>query len=143
MSLLDEIKQSNSDPRRFIGRPASACRKCGGVRFYVSRFGAVVCGQCNPPRSPADASVWLVAQSGRWTDPDVTRDDSSSPAATPGVAVTKFERKQSKNTEYRMEAAWHAFADDFREWGWFEAAEFIGIFEHVAQFPELQPKGAK
>lgn len=34
---------------RFIGRPASLCRRCGGAEHWVNTMGGIVCLACSPP----------------------------------------------------------------------------------------------
>lgn len=58
-----------SDPKRFIGRKSSTCRKCGGSSHYVNRIGGIVCVTCSPPKSPADDTFRLTIEGGVWIDP--------------------------------------------------------------------------
>lgn len=66
MSLAAAIKSNTLDPKRFVGRPASSCRKCRGVFHYVNRCGGIECEQCSPPAD--DPQVRLAVQDGVWVD---------------------------------------------------------------------------
>lgn len=65
---------------RFVGRPASPCRRCGGAEHYVNRMGGIVCLTCSPPSGGPLASSGgpsgvsgsverLTCRGGRWALP--------------------------------------------------------------------------
>ena len=68
-----------SDPRRFFGRKASNCRKCGSANHYVNRLGGVVCEHCEPPsdKTAPGCVVRLVCVDGLWDDPENPIDPAS------------------------------------------------------------------
>ena len=68
-----------SDPRRFFGRKASVCRKCGSAHHYVNRLGGVVCERCDPPsdKTAPGCVVRLVCVDGLWDDPENPIDPAS------------------------------------------------------------------
>lgn len=69
MTFLSSIKSASNDPSKFLGRPASPCRKCSGSSHYVNRLGGVVCLVCDPPGKPEDNLLALVIECGQWCDP--------------------------------------------------------------------------
>ena len=75
MSLI----QPKNSPLRFLGRPASRCKKCllvsgdsktakTGVLHYVNRMGGVQCLRCHPPKSDEDVLLRLTICEGVWID---------------------------------------------------------------------------
>jgi len=75
-------KNNFSGPRRFIGRPATPCRKCvlsgkHGRLHYVCSAGGVCCRTCQPPRSDSDVLASLVLVGGTWDDADDPFDPES------------------------------------------------------------------
>lgn len=57
------------DARRFLGRDAKPCRKCGGVSHYVNRIGGISCERCTPPR-PGYCLLRMTIVGGTWDDAD-------------------------------------------------------------------------
>lgn len=90
-----------SDPRRFIGRKATGCRKCNGIDFYVNRMGGVVCQTCSPPRSAEDNCQVLTIEGGVWIDP-LDRFDMVT-AETVSQCQLKNEVKNDKKNEVKNE----------------------------------------
>lgn len=57
------------DARKFLGRAAKPCRKCGGVAHYVNRLGGISCEHCMPPRT-GHCVLRLTIVGGTWDDAD-------------------------------------------------------------------------
>jgi hypothetical protein len=136
MGIFDQIKTEATGPCRFIGRVGSSCRRCRGVAFYVNRANGVACIVCDPPQARDTGALRLTLSNGKWIDADngfetpATPDllagmipvaTRATPAPKSGPTLSRFEQDRL----YRIERAWHAFADDFRDWGWITGAEFL------------------
>lgn len=100
-----------SDPRRFIGRKATACRKCSGQSFYVNRMGGVVCQECSPPRTAVDNCQDLTIEGGVWIDPrdrfdmvDLVVGGVSPGATTQSVNINQDEVRRTSNPENTTKA---------------------------------------
>lgn len=100
-----------ANPRRFLGRKASSCRKCGGAHHYVNRMGGVVCEKCDPPACGAETLQRLVCVSGSWDDPDNPIDVSGasvSPtgtlaaSASPAPAQSQSQSQKNKNAALQL-----------------------------------------
>jgi len=46
MTLASSVRQSASDPLRFVGRPSRPCRRCGGAEHFVNGSGGIECVAC-------------------------------------------------------------------------------------------------
>ena len=55
---------------RFVGRPASLCRRCGGAEHWVNRMGGIVCLTCSPVSGGVAGGAGdverLTCRDGRW-----------------------------------------------------------------------------
>lgn len=60
---------TGQDARRFLGRDAKPCRKCGGVSHYVNRLGGISCETCVPPK-PGYCLMRMTIVGGTWDDAD-------------------------------------------------------------------------
>lgn len=79
---------ASSDPRRFIGRKAACCRKCGGALHYVNRMGGIVCETCSPPSVPGESVFRLVASDGVWDDAENPFDRSALSSGGPAPVAS-------------------------------------------------------
>ncbi len=57
-----------SSHRRFLGRNAKTCRKCGGVEHYVNKLGGISCLLCMPPAKPEHCLFRMTIVGGLWDD---------------------------------------------------------------------------
>lgn len=67
MNLATKIKQNASDPRKWIGRKSSRCRKHGNATYYVNQFGQIGCVACDNP-DESRVLLLLQAHDGIWYD---------------------------------------------------------------------------
>lgn len=67
MNLATKIQQNKNDPRKWIGRRASLCRKHGKSIHYVNRFSQIGCVECDKP-DDSNITLRLMGQDGVWCD---------------------------------------------------------------------------
>jgi len=127
MGILSDLKTAAADPRRFIGRKGSPCRKCRGAIHYVPRAGGILCHVCSPPAA-GDVTLRIEAVQGIWQDADsgFATPAPATTATTPATVLTgDYVPRLDRRAAVAVETAWHAFAADFRDWGWIDSREFI------------------
>lgn len=81
------MPQNATQPgRKFIGRKASPCRRCGGASHWVNSLGGIVCETCERPTSPP--SIRLTISGGVWIDSDSGFDAAVTPLASHAATQT-------------------------------------------------------
>lgn len=107
MSLIS----SKNSPQRFLGRPASRCKKClvvqndsridkTGTLHYVNRMGGVQCLRCHPPKSDDDVLLRLTICEGVWIDAQNGFDDQDE------QSIVQTKESDSRANSVRLERSW-------------------------------------
>lgn len=47
--------------------------------------------------------------------------------------ISKFERQRLEREREQLESAAHAFADDYREWGWFDPEQWYDAVKEMKE----------